>query len=94
MQLSHTHRDIILQANTLLREFLISLSDIASDGTLNRSDTSGFLRQCVALGQILGQMSLALDSQRSGNGREIGGSELSLEVVEALARRLQSGADD
>ncbi len=64
LPLSHNQRDLVLQANTLLREFLLSLSDLTSDGTLNRSDTTGFLRQCIALGQILGQMSLALESQR------------------------------
>lgn len=62
LPLSHNQRELILQANTLLREFLLSLSDLSSDGTLNRSDTTGFLRQCVALGQILGQMALALEA--------------------------------
>lgn len=66
LPLSHNQRALILQANTLLREFLLSLSELTSDGTLNRSDTTGFLRQCVALGQVLGQMSLALESQRGG----------------------------
>jgi hypothetical protein len=76
LPLSHNQRAIILQANTLLREFLLSLFELSSDGTLNRSDTAGFLRQCIALGQILGQMSLALDSQRSGGGQGLEGTEL------------------
>jgi hypothetical protein len=64
--LSYNQREIILQVGTVLREFLITLSDLTSDGTVNRSDTSGFLRQCVGLGQILGQMALSLEPVRGG----------------------------
>ncbi len=88
VSLTQMQREIILQANTVLREFLISMSEIARDGMLNASDTGGFLRQCVGVGQILGQMALALESARSGVGRAFAEAELSVEAVENLTRGL------
>jgi|GEM_PF-4285160 len=91
--LNHTQRDIILQANTVLRDFLVSLAEIAVDGTINRSDTSGFLRQCIALGQVLGQIALAVDSARTGMGKRGIDAEIPSEILGALVRRFEHAAE-
>jgi hypothetical protein len=55
-------RGIILQTNAALQNFLVDMSSMTSGGEVDQSEVRLVLRNCIALGQALGELAQGLEA--------------------------------